>query len=274
MGAIFEHGARVSGSRLSLAWVAGVSAVLVALASSVHGCMPDEQHDSAIETRSAKAPEYCGWVVKAKAPEYCGWVVKDGENANCWGQGETPSWEACRDRCDACLHCKGFRTEGTKCWMKKNVDYEVYTYEAQRKQGKWMTYINERDGRCGIHVQFEIVEAISTWDAVQCTSGYSLASIHSEEESLVLKHMLNGSHRYWIGLNDVAAEMGSNTTGWVWSDGSQVDYTNWRRDHPTIVGSRFSDCVLFRQGWGWEASKCDEKYKAICRRNRLAAPLR
>jgi hypothetical protein len=167
--------------------------------------------------------------------------------------------------------------------MKKNVDYEAYTYEAQRKQGKWMTYINERDGRCGIHVQFEIVEAKSTWNAVKCKSGYSLASIHSEEESLVLKHMLDHSHRYWIGLNDVAAEMGTNRTGWVWSDGSQADYTNWARNYPFVSGGGVSDCVVIRLGWGWADTKCDNKYKAICRRippppaqsrNRLAAPLR
>merc|ERR1719347_1696318 len=63
-----------------------------------------------------------------------------------------------------------------------------------------------------------------------------LVSIHSDEENDFVHTLI---HHYnppqtgtWIGLHDLFFE-----GGWMWSDGSDLKYTNWQSGYPAVSTS-------------------------------------
>ena len=82
-----------------------------------------------------------------------------------------------------------------------------------------------------------------TWTQAQqrCHQhGANLISIHSEEEqNFVVGHANKSwfSASMWIGLNDRNLE-----GGYVWSDGSPVQFTNWDSREPNDMKGQ-EDCV-------------------------------
>jgi len=69
-----------------------------------------------------------------------------------------------------------------------------------------------------------------TWDEANTTClglGAELASIHSLEENTYLYILCGPENSCWHGFNDAAVE-----DEWEWSDGSNVEFTNWENGEP------------------------------------------
>jgi hypothetical protein len=63
-----------------------------------------------------------------------------------------------------------------------------------------------------------------------CVSlGGHLASVHSDAQRDAIGAIGANS---WIGLNDMHREAGCDATGFLWTDGSATDYTNWADGEP------------------------------------------
>lgn len=75
-----------------------------------------------------------------------------------------------------------------------------------------------------------------------CTSrGATLATIHSAEENIFLAGLMKDDvGSYAIGLSDRA-----NEGTFAWSDGTNLDYTNWAPNEPNSFGGN-EDCVGMR----------------------------
>ncbi|XP_072174986.1 echinoidin-like [Diadema setosum] len=100
------------------------------------------------------------------------------------------------------------------------------------------------------------------WDKNATTSQLGhLVSIHSQAEmdflialfESVRNKRVTGRQMVWIGLNDLATE-----GTFVWSDGSDVDYTPWHTDQPNDYGNA-QDCVEFgvEYTYKWNDLRCD-----------------
>jgi len=101
-----------------------------------------------------------------------------------------------------------------------------------------------------------------TWhDALSACSerGLHLASVHSQLEQDFIWGLSYGKH-LWIGVNDLASE-----GNFVWSDGSAVDYTNWRSGQPD--GDDSWNCGHMESGYDgeWADYTCSNTYGVVCR---------
>eukprot|EP01083_Nonionella_stella_P290288 987783_1 len=114
-----------------------------------------------------------------------------------------------------------------------------------------------------------------TWEDAEalCLSEYNthLASIHSEEGNKKIEYICkNGNNGIgnlcWIGLKNVG---NVNTDGiFEWSDGTNVDYSNWAVSNRNIPQPDFNgDCVLMTMNHdgAWNDRRCSlPVYKYIC----------
>jgi len=69
-----------------------------------------------------------------------------------------------------------------------------------------------------------------TWEEANSTCfslGAELASVHSLEKNTHLYIICGSENNCWVGFNDVAVE-----GEWEWSDGSNVEFTNWEDGEP------------------------------------------
>ncbi|XP_072018497.1 uncharacterized protein [Amphiura filiformis] len=112
---------------------------------------------------------------------------------------------------------------------------------------------------------YNYVASLKSWcDAeVYCCSQYGahLVSIHSSEENDFVKGLI-GSDRTWIGLNDKNTE-----DAFEWSDGTQVNYTDWRGNQPNNADGG-EDCAHFldRPSKKWSDFKCHSEMKFVCKK--------
>nr|XP_039270230.1 uncharacterized protein LOC120344952 [Styela clava] len=80
-----------------------------------------------------------------------------------------------------------------------------------------------------------------------------LVSIHSQEEqSFIVGHLPSNS---WIGLNKIS-------NGVSWTDGSTVDYQNWRDGYSTDDG-----CVFVNMVGEWDVAQCAVAKSFICKKD-------
>ena len=65
--------------------------------------------------------------------------------------------------------------------------------------------------------------------------------------------------RFWIGGNDISTE-----DSWVWSDGSDWNFTNWNRGEPNNWNKE--DCL---QANGiWNDVSCEKFEKFVCKKQK------
>jgi hypothetical protein len=149
--------------------------------------------------------------------------------------------------------------------------------------------------QCGLRpnpARFKSFETRATWEEAEdlcVVDGGHLASIHSEEENSVVYGLMDSwgfiaSLGTWIGFHDRHVEAGctgqgndpSNyDTGFMWMDGTPVDYTKWHSGEPNdwangqanCDGTGNEDCVGF-VWWtpvpNWNDAECNRRNGFVC----------
>ncbi|XP_028447359.1 galactose-specific lectin nattectin-like [Perca flavescens] len=87
---------------------------------------------------------------------------------------------------------------------------------------------------------FSFYSETKTWIDAETfcqTAGGHLASIHSDEENTFLKDYINqvtgANTQAWIGGSDAV-----QVFTWLWTDGSNFDYTSWAAGEPDDAGGK------------------------------------
>ncbi|XP_067218885.1 ladderlectin-like [Chanodichthys erythropterus] len=89
----------------------------------------------------------------------------------------------------------------------------------------------------------------------------NLASVHHKLENEFLQSLLpSSSTRSWIGAHD-----GIIDGQWLWSDGSEYDFTNWCSKEPNNEKGPENCLELnFSTNLCWNDKACSEKFGYIC----------
>jgi len=92
--------------------------------------------------------------------------------------------------------------------------------------------------------------------------GGELASIRNAREWQFVKGILtsSGVGDVWLGASDEATE-----DTWVWTDGSNVTYSDWRGDEPNSGTSK--NCLFGESDyiWKWHDGTCTGNAYAVCK---------
>ncbi|XP_039270051.2 macrophage mannose receptor 1-like [Styela clava] len=92
--------------------------------------------------------------------------------------------------------------------------------------------------------------------------GGELASFHSDDEVSAFIVSIAGasSHNLWIGLYS------NGYDGWVWSDSTAVEYTNWNDNEPNGQGNG-EECVeMYPWSGAWNDVSCYEHRGYVCKK--------
>ncbi|XP_071356808.1 lactose-binding lectin l-2-like [Trachinotus anak] len=135
-------------------------------------------------------------------------------------------------------------------------------HQVKLQRGNCPLFWYNFNGRC-----YKYVATHLTWaDAeLHCVSeGANLVSIHSLEENHFVKSLIeNFDHAEgftWIGLSDTQKE-----GGWMWSDGSAVDFALWRAGQPDNYKGN-EDCGHMNVGIDlkWNDEHCSNTFSSVC----------
>ncbi|XP_072021893.1 snaclec alboaggregin-A subunit beta'-like [Amphiura filiformis] len=117
----------------------------------------------------------------------------------------------------------------------------------------------EWQGNC-----YKYVDSPRSWSDADnyCINQYGarLVSIHSAEENSFVRGLNASAHWPWIGFNDLV-----NEGSYRWSDGTQVNYANWKSGQPNDYNNQ--DCVCFEEESNeWGDSECSDEYVFVCKK--------
>ncbi|XP_042291262.1 lactose-binding lectin l-2-like [Thunnus maccoyii] len=135
-------------------------------------------------------------------------------------------------------------------------------HEMKLQRGNCPMFWYSFQGRC-----YKYVSTHMTWaDAeLHCVSEKAnLVSVHSLEEQNFVKSLIkNFDHAEgytWIGLSDTQKE-----GGWMWSDGSAVNFAFWSSGEPNNEGGK-EDCVHNNYGTDlkWNDHSCSLTFPSVC----------
>ena len=88
--------------------------------------------------------------------------------------------------------------------------------------------------------------------------GGHLASVHSDQEKDFILSLVH-SVKFWIGGNDREDEK-----EWVWSDGSDFDYSLWGTGQPNNWNND-ENCLLFTEEKKWNDGGCNGTRQFVCK---------
>lgn len=92
----------------------------------------------------------------------------------------------------------------------------------------------------------------------------NLASVQYLDEHYIINNLIKSydpaESPTWIGLSDTHKE-----GRWMWSDGSQVDFTHWNGEQPDNDQDT-EDCVLtyWPGGMQWNDLTCSNLFAFVC----------
>ncbi|XP_067467954.1 lactose-binding lectin l-2-like [Thunnus thynnus] len=135
-------------------------------------------------------------------------------------------------------------------------------HEMKLQRGNCPMFWYSFQGRC-----YKYVSTHMTWaDAeLHCVSeNANLVSIHSLDEHNFVKSLIKNFDTAegftWIGLSDTQKE-----GGWMWSDGSAVNFAFWNSGEPSNYGGK-EDCAHNNYGTDlkWNDHSCSKTFPSVC----------
>ncbi|XP_065643498.1 secretory phospholipase A2 receptor-like [Hydra vulgaris] len=98
---------------------------------------------------------------------------------------------------------------------------------------------------------------------IQCQSKQGhLVSIHSSKENTDLIRVFNSCETLWIGIENIDPSKVSEIVGWKWSDGTLVNYHNWKDGG--IENDQTKQCGTLQSGAKWINVSCWELHLFVC----------
>ncbi|XP_054631800.1 galactose-specific lectin nattectin-like [Dunckerocampus dactyliophorus] len=132
------------------------------------------------------------------------------------------------------------------------------------KTGRCPVGWTQLDDRCFIFQNVDV--NFATAETICNILGGNLASIHSNLENEVIRQLIfegTGFTRHtWIGFSDSIQE-----GNYIWTDGSQVDFTDWETGRPNNNGNQDCAVVNFNNVDNWNDIRCRQIRPLICARD-------
>ncbi|XP_007237401.3 secretory phospholipase A2 receptor [Astyanax mexicanus] len=107
------------------------------------------------------------------------------------------------------------------------------------------------------------------WDSVSFACkmmGADLLSVHSKDELDFVRERMSKLPQasWWIGLS-----AGIGHEGFSWTDGTAIDYENWKHGRPFKGGGK--NCISMSSQTGeWSAGSCSDPLRYVCKRRTVS----